>query len=86
MLGLACSAIPLGMGAAYKKGLTEKCFCWICDVSMALPPIVLVLAMTGILGNGAANLLFSSFFSYFGWYGRMIRSYTMEELSKSYVK
>ena len=85
MLILAFAVIPSAMAAAYKGGFMEKGFLWLCDISMALPPIVLVLAITGILGNGPINLLFSSFFSYFGWYGRMVRSHTLTELSKSYT-
>ena len=85
MLILVFAVIPSAMAAAYKGGFMEKGFLWLCDISMALPPIVLVLAITGILGNGPINLLFSSFFSYFGWYGRMVRSHTLTELSKSYT-
>lgn len=85
MLGIALTTIPIAMAATYKGGIVEKIFLWLCDVSMALPPTVLILAVTGVLGNGAANLLFSALFSYWGWYGRMVRSYTMAELAKDYV-
>lgn len=85
MIGIAVTTVPVAMAATFRGGLWEKVFLWLCDVSMALPPTVLVLAITGVLGNGAANLIFSSLFSYWGWYGRMVRSYTMTELSKSYV-
>lgn len=85
MTGIAVTSIPAAMTAAYKRGPVEKFFLWLCDISMALPPTVLVLAITGILGNGLFNLVFSTLFSYWGWYGRMVRSYTMTELGKGYV-
>ena len=85
MGGVVLTAVPTAMFVTYKGGIIEKVFLWICDISMAIPPMVLVLAVTGILGNGVFNLIFSSLFSYWGFYGRMVRSYTATELSKGYV-
>ena len=85
MGGIVITTIPAGMVAAYKGGFFERIFLWLCDISMALPPTVLVLAIMGVMGNGIANLVFSTLLSYWGWYGRMVRSYTQTELAKGYV-
>ena len=85
MCGIVATTIPIGMAAAYKGGFFDRVFLWLCDISMALPPAVLVLAVMGVMGNGITNLVFSIIFSYWGWYGRMVRSYTQTELSKGYV-
>ena len=85
MGGIVITTIPAGMVATYKGGFLERIFLWLCDISMALPPTVLVLAVMGVMGNGIANLVFSTLFSYWGWYGRMVRSYTQTELAKGYV-
>lgn len=77
--------LPIGMAATYRGGITERIFLLFCDLSMALPPTVLVLAITGVIGNGIINLVCSAVFSYWGWYGRMVRSYTMNEINKGYV-
>ena len=77
--------VPLATTASYKGGMVDRFFLWTCDVSMALPPIVLVLAVVGVLGNGVLNLVFAGVFSYWGWYGRMVRSYTRTEAAKAYV-
>ena len=82
---VAIGIIPVGMIAAYKGGFLERLFLLICDISLALPPTVLVLAIMGVLGNGIVNLIFSSVFSYLGWYGRMVRSYTRNEMVKDYI-
>lgn len=82
---VAVFTIPIGMAATYKGGIFDKLFLLTCDISMALPPTVLVLAIMGVLGNGVTNLLFSSIFSYWGWYGRMVRSYTRGEMTKEYI-
>lgn len=81
----AAGTIPIGMVATYKGGFFDKLFLLTCDISMALPPTVLVLAIMGVLGNGIPNLIFSTVFSYWGWYGRMVRSYTKNELTKEYI-
>ena len=85
MGGIVVTTISAGMAAAYNGGFFERVFLWLCDVSMALPPVVLVLAVMGVMGNGINNLVFSTMFSYWGWYGRMVRSYTQAELSRGYV-
>ena len=85
MGGIVITTIPLGMTATYKGGFIERIFLWLCDISMALPPTVLVLAVMGVMGNGIGNLVFSTLFSYWGWYGRMVRSYTQTELAKGYI-
>ena len=82
---VAAGTIPIGTAATCKGGLLDKLFLLTCDISMALPPTVLVLAIMGVLGNGISNLIFSSVFSYWGWYGRMVRSYTRNELVKEYI-
>jgi ABC-type dipeptide/oligopeptide/nickel transport system permease subunit len=85
MCGMIVTSVPAGMAAARRGGWFERIFLWMCDISMALPPTVLVLAVMGVMGNGIANLVFSTMFSYWGWYGRMVRSYTQTELAKGYV-
>lgn len=85
MSGIILTVVPAGMAATYKGGAAEKVFLWFCDISLALPPTVLVLAVMGIIGSGIQNLIFGAIFCYWGWYGRMVRSYTMTELSKGYV-
>jgi len=77
--------LPMGMTATYRGGITERIFLLSCDVSMALPPTVFVLTIMGVMGNGIGNLVFSAVFSYWGWYGRMVRSYTASEINKGYV-
>ncbi|MCQ5091563.1 ABC transporter permease [Slackia exigua] len=77
--------VPLASAAAYSGGLADRLFLWTCDVSMALPPIAFVLAIVGVLGDGIPNLVVAGVISYWGWYGRMIRSYARTEAAKAYV-
>lgn len=85
MSGIILTVVPVGIVATYSGRMAEKVFLWFCDISLALPPMVLILAVMGIVGSGVKNLIFSSIFCYWGWYGRMVRSYTLTELSKGYI-
>jgi len=85
MAGVVAITIPAGMAAAYRGKIVDKVFLWLCDISMALPPTVLVLAVMGLIGNGMVNLIFSTLFSYLGWYGRLVRSAAAAELAKEYI-
>lgn len=85
MTGVVAITIPAGMAAAYRGKIADKVFLWLCDISMALPPTVLVLAVMGLIGNGMVNLIFSTLFSYLGWYGRLVRSAAAAELAKEYI-
>ncbi len=82
---VALLATPLGILCAFRGGIADKLFVLSCDISMAMPPAVLVLAVVGVMGNGLANLLISAVFAYWGWYGRMVRSYTQNESGKTYI-
>lgn len=82
---IVLTAPPLSMLAAYRGGLAEKLLVLVSDISMALPPMVLVLSIIGVLGQGTANLIFAAVFSYWGWYARMVRSYVLVEKGKGYV-
>lgn len=85
MVIIALIALPLGMAAAYRGGIAEKVLLWASDISMALPPTVLLLSIIGVLGQGTGNLIFGAVSSYLGWYMRMVRSYTLVEKGKGYV-
>jgi ABC-type multidrug transport system fused ATPase/permease subunit len=82
---IALTALPLSLPAAYRGGLAEKLLVLASDISMALPPAVLVLSIIGVLGQGAGNLIFAAVFSYWGWYARMVRSYVLMEKGKGYI-
>lgn len=82
---IVLTALPLSLLASYRGGLAEKLLVLASDISMALPPMVLVLSIVGVLGQGTANLVFAAVFSYWGWYARMVRSYVLVEKGKGYV-
>ncbi|HWQ75027.1 MAG TPA: ABC transporter permease subunit [Syntrophomonas sp.] len=85
MCMIVLTALPFGLLASYKGGLAEKLLLLASDISMALPPTVLVLSIIGVLGQGTGTLIFGAFFSYWGWYARMVRSYVLMEKGKGYV-
>lgn len=85
MCVIVLTVLPLSMLASYQGGLAEKSLVLASNISMALPPTVLVLSIIGVLGQGIGNLIFATVFSYWGWYARMVRSYVLMEKGKGYV-
>lgn len=85
LIVLAIIGTSLGMLGAWLGGLFDQILIIICDVFMAFPPLVLVLALVGILGQGAWNLVLAIILSMWVWFVKVIRSYVLIEKSKDYV-
>ena len=82
---LAIIGTFLGMLCAWVGGLFDQVMLILCDIFMAFPPLVLVLALIGVIGQGAANLIFSIILSMWVWFVKVIRSYVLIEKGKDYV-
>lgn len=82
---LASVGTFLGMMGAWIGGLFDRILSIVCDIFMAFPPLVVVLALVGMLGQGAVNLVISIIFSMWVWFVKVIRSYVLMEKSKDYV-
>lgn len=82
---IALLSIILGTSAAYIGGRFDSTFILISDIIMAFPPLVIVLALVGSLGQGILNLAFAMIFSVWVWYAKVVRSYVLIEKNKEYV-
>ena len=85
LLAVAFISLLLGTLSAYAGGWFDRVFAVICDIFMAFPPLVVVLALVGALGQGVMNVMVAAVFSMWVWFARIIRSYVMMEKSKAYV-
>ncbi len=85
LLVVALLSIILGTSAAYVGGKFDRIFILISDMVMAFPPLVIVLALVGSLGQGILNLAFAMIFSVWVWYAKVVRSYVLIEKNKDYV-
>ena len=75
----------VGTISGYYGGIVDRVIISICDIFMAFPPMVLVLALIGFLGPGIINLIFSMVFSLWAGYTKIIRSYVLAQKNKNYV-
>ncbi len=65
--------VALGLVAGFGGGLTDRLVTWGIDVQMAVPFVVVAIALTAVLGNGLGNVILA--LSVTGWvgYARVIR-------------
>lgn len=82
---LAVISMILGTFTAYIGGLLDRTFSIICNIFMAFPPLVVILSLTGILGQGIRNIIVSVVLSMWVWFVRVIRSYVLIEKGKGYI-
>jgi peptide/nickel transport system permease protein len=85
LLALGAIGLTLGTTAAYIGGQAEGIFLTVCDIFMAFPSLVIVISLTGALGQGVRIILISVVFSMWVWYAKIIRTYAAIEMSKDYI-
>lgn len=82
---LAVISMILGTFTAYIGGKVDRFFSVICNMFMAFPPLVVVLSLAGLLGQGILNIVVSVVLSMWVWFVKVIRSYVLIEKGKGYV-
>ena len=75
----------LGMAAGYFGGRTDAVIMRICDVFMALPSEVFILAFVGILGVGLKNILLAYVVLKWASFARLIRTSVQNYKNSNYV-
>lgn len=73
-LGLS---IFLGISIALVGGIVDTIFSRVIDVLLAVPSMILALAIVGVLGVGFENLLIALVVSFLAFYTRLVRSYAL---------
>jgi len=69
--------LVLGTIAGMAGGLVDVLLMRVVDVLMALPSIVLAIAIVGVLGPGFQNLVLALVISWWAYYARLARSYVL---------
>jgi dipeptide transport system permease protein len=77
--------VLLGMLAGYLRGLTETFIMRLMDVMLALPSLLLAIAVVAILGPGLANAMYAIAIVLLPHYVRLTRAAVMAEAGKEYV-
>jgi len=75
----------IGLVSGYARGITDTLIMRAMDIIMALPSLLLALAIVTILGPGLINASIAIAVTYLPHYVRITRSSVMTETSKDYV-
>jgi dipeptide transport system permease protein len=77
--------IALGLIAGYARGLTETVIMRLMDVMLALPSLLLAIAVVAILGPGLANAMYAIAVVLLPHYVRLTRAAVIAETRREYV-
>ncbi len=79
------AGIVLGMLAGYFRGWAEVCIMRLMDIMLALPSLIMALAIVAILGPGLENAMLAIAIVQLPHYVRLTRASVVSELNKEYV-
>ena len=85
LLLLAGISTVLGTLGAWFGGVFDAILLMLCDIMMAFPPIVLLLAFLGSFSQSAGTVILSIVFSMWVWFVKVIRSAVLIEKKKGYI-
>jgi dipeptide transport system permease protein len=77
--------VALGLVAGFFRGLTEVFIMRLMDVMLALPSLLLAIAVVAILGPGLANAMYAIAIVLLPHYVRLARASVIGEMGKDYV-
>ena len=92
LIGLISVALSLSLGvllgliAGYVRGLTETIIMRLMDVMLALPSLLLAIAVVAILGPGLINAMYAIAIVLLPHYVRLTRAAVIAEARKEYVQ
>ena len=78
--------VVIGSLAGYVGGRTELVLISIIDIVLALPSLVIALALIGILGTGYWSMVTALTFAWWANYARMSRAVVVSELQQPYIE
>jgi dipeptide transport system permease protein len=77
--------VMLGLVAGYFRGLTETFIMRLMDIMLALPSLLLAIAVVAILGPGLINAMYAIAIVLLPHYVRLTRAAVIGEMGKEYV-
>ena len=77
LISVLVIGLTVGITAGMAGGMVDALLMRLVDVLLALPSLVLALAIVGVLGPGFQNLLLALILSWWAYYARLTRSYVL---------
>ncbi len=86
MLSCLFIGTAVGCAAGYFGGFTDEVCMRMVDMLMAFPPLILPIAITGILGPSLANIILALTLTMWTGYARMVRGSVLSVKEQLYVE
>lgn len=77
--------VPLGLIAGYYGGLTNKIIMRITDVFLAVPSLILAMAVSAILEPTLMNSMVAISFGWWPWFTRLVQAETLKVKNEKFV-
>ncbi|MDQ4070829.1 MAG: ABC transporter permease, partial [Actinomycetota bacterium] len=84
--GIMALGLVLGLAAGYLGGLVDTAISRVVDVMLALPTLLIALAVTAVLGPGLDNVVVGIVIAQWPSYSRLVRGAVLAEREKEYVE
>jgi peptide/nickel transport system permease protein len=84
-LGIVCG-IPTGLAAGFVGRRVDGILSWIAEVLLSLPPLILALAIVGVLGPGLTNAMIAVGVVFAPRFFRVARAAAISVRSETYVE
>lgn len=78
--------IPTGLAAGFVGGLINTAFTWVTDILLSLPPLILALAILGILGPGLTNAMIAVGIVFSPRFYRVARAAALSVRNETYIE
>jgi peptide/nickel transport system permease protein len=78
-------AVPVGLVSGYRSGKVDVLVMRITDAQLSIPPMVMALAIAGILGPGSRNLIIALVFVFVPGLVRLVRGQALAIREEGYV-
>lgn len=85
-LAIALIGITLGSIAGYVGGWTDDVIMRVVEVLLAMPSLLVALALVGILGASLENVILGAVLAWWAGYARLVRSLVLEIRERPYVE
>jgi len=79
-------ALPIGLLAGYLGGRTDDLLMRLMDAVLSFPPLILAIAVAGILGPGLTNLMIAISVLFVPGFARVIRAQTLAVRQETFIE
>jgi peptide/nickel transport system permease protein len=83
---IACIGVTLGSIAGYIGGWTDDVIMRVVEVLLALPGLLLALALVGVLGPSLENVILGAVIVWWAGYARLVRALVLQIRERPYIQ